>query len=81
MAKKTKISKGVNKSEISGKISFYELVNRYPESANILMKHGMSCIGCPMAMQESLEQGCKAHGIDSKKLIEEIKKAISKKKR
>jgi len=45
-----------------------EIVTKYPESADILMKYGLHCIGCSVATWETLEQGAMAHGIDGKKL-------------
>ena len=41
----------------------------------------MACMGCPMAMQETIEQGALAHGIDPKKLVEELNNKIIKKKK
>ena len=79
MAKKEKAKS--EKEKISGKMSFSELLNKYPDSATILMNHGMSCIGCPMAMQENLETGARAHGIDIKNLVEELNKKFAKPKK
>ncbi len=46
--------------------------------AEILFESGLSCIGCPMAMQETIQQGCLAHGMD-KKEIDELIKRLNKK--
>jgi len=40
--------------------------------AEILMRSGMHCVGCPSAANESLEQAGMVHNIDSDMLIEEI---------
>lgn len=45
-----------------------------PEAAEILMRYGMGCLGCPSAQMESLEQAAMVHGIDLKKLLEELNK-------
>ncbi|MFW5846707.1 MAG: DUF1858 domain-containing protein [Nanoarchaeota archaeon] len=42
--------------------------------AEILMNSGMGCVFCPMAQQETLEQGCLAHGMKEKDIKELIKK-------
>ncbi len=60
--------------EISGKTTFMELIEKHPESANILFESGLHCIGCGMAMYETIEQGCMAHGMDKKQIDELIKK-------
>lgn len=67
------------KSIISKKSKFSELM-KHPEAIEILMEKGMHCFGCPMAMQENIEQGAKAHGIDADELIKEINKKLGKKK-
>ena len=54
-----------------------EILKINPDAAEILFEEGLSCIGCPMAMQETLEEGCLAHGMSKKdivKLIGELNK-------
>jgi len=40
--------------------------------AEILMRAGMHCVGCPSAARESLEQAGMVHGMDADMLVEEI---------
>ena len=70
--KKSKQKIKSKKDEISKKMSFAEILEKKPESASILMEKGMHCFGCPMAMQETLEQGACAHGLDADEIIKEI---------
>jgi len=63
--------------KITKKTSMFEILQEKPKAAEILFEAGMHCIGCPMAMQESLEDGCLAHGM-SKKEIEELVKRLNK---
>ena len=49
-----------------------ELLNQYPEKADILLEAGMHCLGCPAAQGESLEEACAVHGIDIDSLIEKL---------
>ena len=56
------------------KTNLNELVMRRPELAGLLLSSGMGCVGCPMARSETLEDGCRAHGMND----EEIKKLIDK---
>lgn len=61
--------------KITKKTKLSEILNMNPKSAEILFEAGMSCVGCPMAMQETIEQGCLAHGMDKKeinKLVERL---------
>ena len=43
-----------------------------PKAAQILFESGLGCVGCPMAMQETIEEGCLAHGMDKKEINELI---------
>ena len=60
-------------------MSFTEVLKKCPDAAEILMESGMHCIGCPMSMTETVEQGCQAHGLDADKLVEKINKKLCKK--
>ncbi len=65
--------------KINKKMSFIEIMHRYPEAMEILTKKGMHCVGCPMAMQETLEQGCLTHGLNPNKLVKEINELLKTK--
>jgi hydroxylamine reductase len=68
-----------SKNKISVSMTFAELM-RYPEAVEILMKKGFHCIGCPSAGFETIEQGAAMHGINPKKLVDEINRKLDKKK-
>lgn len=57
-----------------------DIVNDYPETTEVLMEFGLSCIGCPMSTAESLEQGALVHGLDPEKVLERVKKRIEQEK-
>jgi len=70
-----KITKAKKKKEsITKKMRFAEILEKHPESANILFESGLHCIGCGMAMYETLEDGCKAHGMNKRQIDDLIKK-------
>jgi hybrid cluster-associated redox disulfide protein len=69
------------KQEINKKMSFSEILEKFPEAAETLFESGMHCCGCPMSASESLEQGAMAHGIDADKLVEKLNKKPKKIKR
>lgn len=65
--------------KITRDIQIGELVLNYPQSVEVLFKHGFHCIGCGLSAYETLEQGAAAHGFDDAtidEIIEEIKKAV-----
>ena len=65
------------KKEITKNMTFAEILEKYPESGDILFESGLHCIGCSVAMYETLEKGCMVHGF-SKKQIEELIKKLNK---
>ncbi len=70
------------KEKITKGMQLGELVSRYPEAAQVMLKHGLHCIGCQMAAWETIEQGAKGHGMDDKqmdKMLKEMNDALKKK--
>lgn len=57
-----------------------EVVQKYPETAEVMFRHGMHCIGCHVSAFETVEQGAIAHGINVDKLMQDINKSVKKKK-
>lgn len=51
-----------------------EIMEINPNAAELLFEVGMFCIGCPAAAQETLEEGCRAHGMSSKQINELVDK-------
>ena len=51
-----------------------ELIEKYPESVDLLVDYGFHCIGCSLASFETIEQGGKAHGLKDKEIEALIKK-------
>lgn len=51
-----------------------ELLEQFPEKADILLEAGMHCLGCPASQAETLEEACGVHGIDVDELVNELNK-------
>ena len=56
------------KNKIDKNMTLGEVVSKFPGSAEIMMKYGLHCIGCHVAVWETLEQGAMAHGMSKKEL-------------
>ena len=63
-------------AKITKETTLGEIASKYPKAAEILAKNGMPCVGCPMAMMETLEMGARGHGLDVDKLLKEINKVV-----
>lgn len=64
--------------KITKEMSITEIVQKYPQTAKVLVNHGMGCLGCAAAHFENIGQGASAHGIDVDKLIEELNAVVEK---
>ena len=60
--------------EINKNIKIGELLQNYPEKAQILLDAGMHCLGCPASQEETIEEACEVHGIDVEELVKELNK-------
>lgn len=53
-------------------MSIMEALQTHPQAREVFKKHGMACLGCMGAMQESIEAGARMHGIDLEALLAEL---------
>lgn len=67
-------------AKITKDMTIGDCVSKYPETADVFMNHGMHCLGCAIAHSENIGQGAEAHGIDIDKLVDDLNKAVEKKK-
>ena len=49
-----------------------DLLEQFPEKAEILLEAGMHCLGCPASQAETLEEACDVHGIDLEELVAKL---------
>lgn len=55
--------------KITKDMTFHQALQMSPEVADVLRNFNLGCIGCMGAMNESIEQGAKAHGLDVDEII------------
>jgi hybrid cluster-associated redox disulfide protein len=53
-----------------------EVVQNYPQTIEVFLKHGLMCFGCAIARFENVEQGAAAHGIDVDTLMNDLNAAV-----
>ena len=63
----------VTKNSIIG-----DVLDAYPETAELFLEMGMHCLGCPASRGESIEQACMVHGTDADELVEKINDFLAK---
>lgn len=54
---------------ITADSTIYELLKAKPESAEVLFKFGMGCVGCAIARGETIKEAAMAHGIPLDELV------------
>ncbi len=67
-------------------MTFGEVFSNFPskirELAKVMMDYGLHCVGCPASAYDTIENGAKLHGLNSKKiekLIADLNKKLAKK--
>ena len=63
-------------STIEKSMTIGEVVQKYPLTIEVFLKHGLMCFGCAIARYENVEQGAMAHGIDVDALITDLNAAV-----
>ena len=53
-----------------------DVVQNYPQTIEVFLKHGLMCFGCAIARFENVEQGAMAHGISVDTLIQDLNAAV-----
>ena len=54
-----------------------EIVNNYPETAEVLFGIGMHCLGCPASQGESIGAAAQVHGLDADQLVSALNEALA----
>ena len=57
----------ITKATTMGQILDYDL-----GIADVLVKVGMHCVGCPSSIHESLEEACQVYGLDVDRVLQSI---------
>jgi hybrid cluster-associated redox disulfide protein len=53
-----------------------DVVQNYPQTIEVFLKHGLMCFGCAIARFENVEQGAMAHGINVDTLVKDLNAAV-----
>ena len=61
-----------DQATITADMSIIEVVQKYPDTVGVFMRHGLGCIGCALARFENIRQGAEAHGIDVDALVKDL---------
>lgn len=59
-------------AKVTGDMIIRDVLMLDEGTAPIFMKHGMHCLFCPSASGESIKDACAVHGIEAKKLVDDL---------
>ncbi len=69
------------KEKVTKDMIIREVVEKYPDSINVFLEYGVLCFSCPVASQETIENGLKSHGFSDEEIeeiVDKINKAVEK---
>jgi len=58
--------------KITKDMTFNQVLQMSPEVAKVLGQFNLGCVGCMGAMNETLEQGARAHGLDVNAILDAL---------
>ena len=62
--------------KITKEMPIGDVVQNYPQTVEVFLRHGLMCFGCAIARFENVEQGAMAHGINVDTLIKDLNAAV-----
>ena len=62
--------------KITENMNIREVIEKHPEVIPVFQKYNMGCIGCIAASFEKIKDIAAIHGVDVKKFVEELNKAM-----
>ena len=66
-------------AKITKDMTIGEILQLNQGLAPVLMAGGMHCVGCPSSINESLEEACMVHGLDSDEVFAMIQNYLASK--
>ncbi|MDF2838719.1 MAG: hypothetical protein K0S60_422 [Evtepia sp.] len=72
---------GVIMATITKETIVGDILDIAPETAPAFLNIGMHCLGCPASRNETVEQACMVHGVDTNELLEQLNQVIATNKK
>jgi hybrid cluster-associated redox disulfide protein len=71
------VSTEAKEKPITREMPIGDVVQKYPQTVEVFLKHGLMCFGCAIARFENVAQGAVAHGINPEALIRDLNAAVA----
>ena len=66
------------KEQVTKDWTIGDVVKKYPSAVEVMLSHGLHCIGCHVSYWETLEQGAMGHGM-TKEVFDDMVKKLNEK--
>ncbi len=53
-----------------------EIMQRWPATVRVLVRHRMLCVGCPIGTFHTIPEICEAHGLAEEDFVRELRDAV-----
>jgi len=63
--------------KITKDMMIMEMLEKFPETLEVVFEYGIHCAGCGMSEYETIEQGAAVHGIDPDELLADLNELVS----
>ena len=64
--------------KVTEKMLLCDILDQDPDPTEVLLRHGLNCLGCPGAQSENLKEAAAGHGINLSKLIDDLNEYLEK---
>ncbi|WP_415157209.1 DUF1858 domain-containing protein [Maritalea sp.] len=64
------------KSTIEPNLSLDEIMQRWPNSIAVFLKHKMICVGCPISGFHTIKDACREYQLDQNTFLVELNFAL-----
>src|SRR3989338_5214633 len=75
------MNKKVAEKPVKLDMTIGDVVEKYPETAEVMLGYGLHCVGCAVNPYETIEQGAMGHGMSKEtidSLLADINLAVTK---
>jgi len=62
-------------STIGPELSLDEIMQRWPNTIAVFLRHKMLCVGCPIATFHTINNACREYDLDKDAFLEELNHA------
>ena len=79
MKKEKTQGRAPNSALVTKEMTIKEVLEKYPKATSVFINHGLHCVACAFAQEETIEEAVKVHQINLEDFLEDLNKKINQK--